>query len=553
MELAIPALALGGLYLIKNNNELNKSENLNVKQSLSNNELHNFPTTHTDNKWQQKSIENDSNQYESLTGEKMNLNEFTHNNLQHFYKKEPKLNYKVDGSSSILDNKMGLGSQNIKKQEVAPLFNPEKNIQFPNGAPNSSDFIQSRMNIDNKRNNEKPWDEIQVAPGINEGYKTTTNSGYNTALFSRDSYKERNVDELRTVNNPKLSFRGGEGPSSFFNPVRGIQPQVNKNQPDTYYEQDSSRYLVTAANNKKNTVRSEQIVPETQRLTTTTEYYGSGKKQETNKGYVDGVYRDPKKEVLGSYPVLNPHKQDAYNSNPANYGRDGYVALENNRSLANSRGLGDSLLGAAASLVGAVAAPFSELLHPTKKENLIDNVDLPGSVRGRVPRSYYHNSGDRLKTTHKETTAENPYMMNVGSGQISTGAYQTTGYQQSPTNRASHSREYAGTAGGTMFSTVSKVAEQNANINLNKEPTLKSRTAGGNISLLNSNVHIQVDKNEADRNNNYLNVPQNVRKTQPNKETFGVNSRLTNDNVVLDRSNPDILENLNTNPYANYF
>ena len=554
MELAIPALALGGLYL------MNKDKTPEERRKTVNDIDFKQPT-YTDNKWTrtkkpEKSEESEKSidkMYTSLTGENVSSDFFgNHSNTQHFYTKTPKENYNLEQSNTILDNKMGAGTYDIKKKETAPLFKPEDNMHFPNGTPNTSAFIQSRMVNSNIRNNEKPWNEIQVAPGVGEGYNSKSNSGFNSHLYQRDQYLDRNVDELRTTNNPKLSFRGGEGPSKFYNNSRGVQAPVNKNRPDRHFEQGSDRYLVTAADHKKNRVRAEQILPETERLTTTRDYYGGARKVESKAGYVDGVYRDPKKEHLGSYPVSNPANMGAYVSNDNDYGVNGYNALTNNRSLNKERE--KTFLGAAASLVGAVTAPFIELLHPTKKENLIDNVKNPGNVRSEVSQTYYFNPGDRPKITKKETTVDNPYLMNVGSQNTERGGYHVTQHQEAPTMRGMQLREYSGIAGGGGINAeISTLAEQNAIINTNKEGTLTGRTSGGNTNIFNSAKHIQIDKLDQDRNNNRMYVPQNVGKMQPNKFTIGENSNMNNDDIALDRTNPDILTNLNTNPYAVYF
>ena len=298
-------------------------------------------------------------------------------------------------------------------------------------------------------------------------------------------------------------------------------------------------------------MRAEQVVPETQRITSTRDYYGGARKVESKAGYVDGVYRDPKKEHLGSYPVSNPFNQGAYESTENDYGVNGYNALTNNRSINKERE--KTFLGAAASIVGAVTAPFVELLHPTKKENLIDNVKNPGNVRSNYSQTYYFNPGDRAKITKKETTVDNPYQMNVGSQNTNRGGYHATEHQEAPTNRGAYTREYVGTAGGHLQSQVSNVAEQNAIINTNKEGTLSGRINVGNDNMFNNSMHIKVDKIDNDRNNNRMYVPQQVGKMQPNKYTIGENSNLNNDNTVLDRTDPSLLTNLNSNPYAVYF
>ena len=82
-----------------------------------------------------------------LTGEYSEPTNFKHNNMIPFYGAKIKGQlYDANIAETILDNMVGSGSQTIKKIEQAPMFKPQENMQWPNGAPNMSDFYQSRQN-----------------------------------------------------------------------------------------------------------------------------------------------------------------------------------------------------------------------------------------------------------------------------------------------------------------------------------------------------------------------------------------------------------------------
>ena len=55
-------------------------------------------------------------------------------------------------------------SQDINKQEQSPLFAPEDNLQWAHGAPNQSDFVQSRINPSMRMANVKPFEEQKLHP-----------------------------------------------------------------------------------------------------------------------------------------------------------------------------------------------------------------------------------------------------------------------------------------------------------------------------------------------------------------------------------------------------
>ena len=180
MELALPLIALGGMYVISNNNG-NNGNNGNKKTTHTTKDKHkdkykesfqtmnnttqlpntnippqNYPITNnrqlidnvqeypnpnqaTDKYFNQNVYENKDRQgmhldshiqnFYSLTGEYMNTNMFTHNNMTPFNGAKPRGQvYNNNINESVLDNYVGSGSQVIKKIEQAPLFKPQENV-----------------------------------------------------------------------------------------------------------------------------------------------------------------------------------------------------------------------------------------------------------------------------------------------------------------------------------------------------------------------------------------------------------------------------------------
>lgn len=451
----------------------------------------------------------------------------------------------------VLDNKIGAGSLNIRKKEIAPLFTPSENAHLVGGTPNSTDFRQSRE-LGSRNHTDKGWQEIQVGPGLAEGYTTTSIGGYNNALNARDYYMDKTVDELRTKNNPKISFRGDFGPAKYFINNRGREGKVEKNRPDTAFEHGKNRMFGGVSDTKKNSMRSEQMIPCTQRQSTSKEYYGVSKQQNGDKEYVKSEYRDTHKCKLDSYPILNPHYSDAYNYNDNNYGVNGYKALPNNRSL--NKQDEQTFLGAAASMIGEVTMPFKELLRPTKKENLLKNIKNSGNIKTAVGDSYYFNPNDRLKTTRKETTINNNREMMINGSHLFRSSDNTTTVHKAPhTNRSQTSKSYKGIAGGNINSMVSNYAEQNANINLGREKTLKSHPNPGNISILNSDMNLTKTRINTGKKNKRANIPELPNTKTPSVTQMGEVTKTNNTYINMDRINPDILKGLNSNPYSVYF
>ena len=261
MEIAIPLIALGGMYVISNQNNkegLTKKSNMKSQEAFNNmgirtnlqssnleSRFNNYlpnthiepqnypimnnkelidtvqeypnPNTATDKYFNQNAYEqkeragipvgNNIQQIYSLTGDYMSSEMFTHNNMVPFNGAKPKGQiYNNNNAETILDNYVGNGSQTIKKIEQAPLFKPQDNVQWTYGMPDMSDFYQSRQNPVNKNNMVKPFQSIQVGPGLDKGYTADGSHGFNAGMESRDKWLPKTVDELRIATNPKQEY-----------------------------------------------------------------------------------------------------------------------------------------------------------------------------------------------------------------------------------------------------------------------------------------------------------------------------------------------------------
>ena len=318
MELAIPLLAMGGLYLISNQSSKPNENFENRKQSQSQlpnvnipdkNYPSNFANAETDttsklsvvNKYDTPSVYTDkyfnselnkktvksyspldsdqsidnSEMYYSLTGQRVDKTHFEHNNMVPFFGGNIRSrNVGANANESTLDNYIGSGSQTIAKKEQAPLFSPGEHYQWANGAPNSTDFIRSRVNTSNRMTNVNPFEEQRVAPGLGLGYTNEGSGGFNSGMMNRDSWQEKNVDQLRVATNPKSSghlIYGLEGPAIHAITQPGTLGIMEKNRPDGSFELSRDRLFVTTGLEKGPTSRSVAIEKNMSRPETTTD------------------------------------------------------------------------------------------------------------------------------------------------------------------------------------------------------------------------------------------------------------------------------------------
>jgi hypothetical protein len=591
-EIAIPLALLGGMYILSNqekNNE-NFQANRNIPKSQQNEIIVNSneprqnypvvgtlgkaqlisspnyypsPNAATDRYFQQavyeEEAEKDKNTYKLLTGNSVQKSDLKHNNMVPFFGSKVKQSMNYIGNESALDNMNGSGSQFIKKQEIAPLFQPTDNMQWGHGTPNTSDFIQSRMNPVLKMSNVKPFQEIRVGPGLNQKDGVLGSGGFNSGMEARERWIDKNVDELRVKNNPKITYGGvvlgGKNPVT----NRGIMGNMEKHRPDTYYINTPERYFTTTGIEKAQTARSTQVLPESNRITTTQSYYGSGAQVDAQETYVPGQYKVANRPQLDPNikHISNAHAADRHDSSTGDHGIQGYVdsVLPNNRSLTTNR---QPEYGAVSTFAKAIVAPLMDLLRPSRKENVIGNLRPTGNA-GNIANhaGYVYNPADRTKTTIREMTENRPDHMFVNNQKESGGyGYTVTEKQPVQQQRDCTNVKYIGNAGNTTTTTNNMTYDSAYNAHLiNKEPISRGRNPmGDSVKMFNgqSYTNIKIDKMETDRHNNRLFVPQQITSSSATKQHFGQMSARSDfgQDIHCQRNAPEILNAFKSNPYT---
>ena len=586
MELAVPLLALGGLYVASNQEEKKEGyENMGKPvNSLPNNaplpinypktapvnntnpNIYHDPNIVTDRYFKPSIYQeyrngpdqfgnvSKTNEFKSLTGNNISKSNFKHNNMAPFFGGKMRGSTQdANLSESVLDNMIGSGSQQIRKQEQAPLFAPQKDIRYAHGAPNQSDFYQSRVMPGSKMSNVKLWDEQKVAPGLDAGYGTEGQLGFNSGMAAREKWVDRNVDQLRIETNPKLTFglANHEGPAHYYNnapATKETQGAVEKYLPDTYFINTPDRWLTTTGLEKGQTSRAIQIDKDVNRATTSRQYFGADSNPLGTKLYTPSEYQQPKRPQLEATPITNPTAKGAGKASTGDYGKDGYKLLPNNRTTVQN----DMGFGIVNGFMKAAIAPIMDILRPSRKENVIGNINPTGNVQMTVNAPPVFNPADRTPTTIRETTEgllDNNHL-NV-EGQRG-GAYKVTEQQSVEQQRDTTNTEYYGD-GGMNSGVALYNAAYNQRNNVNK--TYINRPNQGGMAILNNEQHIQIDKNENDRNNNRMwvrNGNNGINNTIPSIETYGkVNMPQYYDNCQnCERINPDILTAFKENPYT---
>lgn len=497
------------------------------------------------------SVGSGTQQQLSLTGSPINANEFKHNNMTPYFGARVK-GATIDGNQaeSTLDNMQGGGSQHNRKVEQAPLFKPSTSMQFANGTPNTSDFIQSRMNPSLHQSNVKPFASEQVAPGLGKGFNGEGGVGFNSGMEARDKWLPKNVDELRVGNNPKVTFdlNGHQGPANSHIKESGnirTQGKVEQYAPDTYYTLGKDRWFTTTGIQKAPTARSNEIVPDTNRLNTSAEYYGT--QGGASGSYTKGVYKEPTRVVLRPNDVTNISASGQNNGSNNDFGVKGYKPLPNNRTTTAHR----ENVGGVQGMMGAVVAPLLDIMRPSRKENVIGNLRPTGNASASVSKSPIWNPADRTRTTNREMTegASDGKYLNIG--RQGADGYTVSDHQSVNVQRDTTNKEYTGNVGPSSYNgETSYESAYNQRNNVNK--TYENRANQGGTQIFNQNENISIHRTDTDRNNNRMWAPGLGKKTIPSKDTYGkLNTpSYNNQQIEQQRIEPDLLNAFKENPYT---
>lgn len=589
MELAIPLVALGGMYVISNQSKNNKDNsskenfnNMGVKGNylpntnippknypiVNNTELvdnvgkYPNPNTATDkyfnqNLYKQKQrngeeITNNIQQVYSLTGDYMSSDTFKHNNMVPFNGGKPHGQiYNNNNAETILDNYVGGGSQTIQKIEQAPLFKPQENVQWTHGMPGMSDFYQSRQNPANKNNMVKPFDSIHVGPGLDKGYGSEGNLGFNSGMESRDKWLPKTVDELRVSTNPKQEYNlnGLQGPAQSNIKNIGLEGRVEKNRPDTFFINTQDRWLTTTGAEKGSQMIPDYIVKPSTRNETSTYQHGTPNAVIKTASYVPTKHETSKRIQLTGLDVgpsvstttapLQHKSMEKYHNSHTNY--------ENSRSINKQVETFGSGFSRA---IGAAVAPIMDILKPSRKEEYTSNLRVYGNAGSSIPDNYVLEKGDIPETTIKETTIYKPngYInsQNDNAGYI-VNDHQPITNQRDSVNHSSL-LGMSSNAGNVQYDSHYRQIN-----NESKEKSLYARTNHGNSKSFNSQINVTMSKLDTDRENNRLWAPQATTYSGPTLQTHGKISYLpqyeekqTNDN----RISPDLLNAFKENPFT---
>ena len=350
-------------------------------------------------------ILNNKKQYSQLKGDY--VEDMNHNNMVPFFGGSITQNVDSFPSDTILEKYSGRGGHYQKKKEVQPLFKPSRNVGNVFGNTINREEMVKRQNLQTsqaKRTNELPFEQVTVGQGLNQGYSSAPTGGLNQQN-TRDFIMPKNIDQLRSDNNPQISYEGRiiHGKSKINN--RDSQLNIKKNRPETFYSKNEDNLFRTTGAQIKDKIRPGIIVKDTNRKVSQA-YSGSAAPATVQVKANRALVKESTRENFENDWKRNAtvtEKWDNYD-----YGQGSFRAGPNERDVTSTRTHTSNV----SSIFKALIAPLTDIMKDTKKENVIGNNRMAGNFTGHTNHRV-HDPEDIARTTVKETTVDNSDITNA--------------------------------------------------------------------------------------------------------------------------------------------
>lgn len=157
-----------------------------------------------------------------------------HGNMVPFFGASQTQSMYSGATDGVLDLYTGKGKSTFFHKEEAPaFFKPETGGGRPWKTPVETEWEQERQVTSMATKNTFPIDQIQVGPGVNDGYTNLPSGGYQQDAI-RDYAMPKTTDELRVIGKEKVTYTSEPTPGKFYITEMGLQAPVKKNKPDRF-------------------------------------------------------------------------------------------------------------------------------------------------------------------------------------------------------------------------------------------------------------------------------------------------------------------------------
>jgi len=385
---------------------------------------------------------------DDMTYKIFNKDELIHNNMQPFFKDKGLLI--TEDNSRNMEQKLDIftGSSRFyyAKTEIPNIienyeegfstaFQPHMLSSYTRGTPNQVDLIQDRYFSGKEKKSDRPFDQVNVTPGVNISPYEDGKIGFHDPYMP----PTKNIDELRRVDNPQVSgtfptIKGTSGEGGKYGTIGNV---VNR-KPTTFGELDKNyTVLPTISTVQKPTDTGNFNFDKSHRGDVETfeqGVLGPGAQEAGISIDHFGKVRDPFKTTLAG--LEQSITGSGTNQNLPNLDKGSYNNYITQRSTANSTytgGLGNNTNG-----TGIVSE-----YQPIATQRLTTNANFTGSMgnntNGAGTMSEYQPMTTQRLTTNAHFTGS--------MGNNTNGFGDMSEYQPMSTQRVNTNSRYTGAMG----------------------------------------------------------------------------------------------------------
>jgi hypothetical protein len=342
----------------------------------------------------------------NMNNQRNDNEQLKHNNMVPFFGSTIKQNMDIENrqTGGKLENFTGQFPLNRPQKEVIePLFAPTYGLTNVHGNVERRELDRYIPSNNGKKNNELPFEQVRVGPGLNKGFTSQPSGGFHNSL----RINPKTTEELLV--NPKLESKGlinaGKAPTQ----NRSLNPIVYKHKPTLLVDNvDGKRNFTTTGEVKGRTLRPEILLKETDRSFSKQLMLGAGPatdkkslpdsllpktKQSRNKNYFNSSFRNAQQS---EGKRMNDLSVKSYRVKP------------NARMVTGTRQLNTNVKSDWQKAI----APFTDKSKTTNRETT-ETTQYTGQLSGQTKNTVY-DPNDSAKTTIRQTTENNQY-----TGQLS--------------------------------------------------------------------------------------------------------------------------------------
>jgi hypothetical protein len=331
-----------------------------------------------------------------------------HTNMVPFFGSNIKQNVETFQNEMLLDKYTGNKYTFQHKKEIEPMFDKQQENIY--GTPIFTNEINSDRYISSLyKQGEKPFQDEKVIRPISGTFKNKIKPEF------------KSIDELRASNKPQITYKGRtiDGQKG---EVRGIQAEVKKQRPPTYYEKGFDHLFRTTGEviAKKSEEDYNTNFKNTSRQAYNIEYVGGAKSDLTSDR--QRMKMIDNSDEIGYSAVQEPKRENYENDYIRNvsgyksvddYGKKTYKNYETERVTTEDK---THLLNRTSNTLG-LKPKFRDLPKTTVKETTM-YTDNTGNVKTTFDKGFsdmYNNGYVDVfaKTTNKQTTLTKNFLGNI--------------------------------------------------------------------------------------------------------------------------------------------